>query len=111
MRRDITEQAISTDLLPKVFDLSTQLNPDELEEFETRFLDLCGFLQEIGLEDEPQSFALIIDRRLAALAKFVVNEGDAGPTSSGAGMTYGRADLIHCAAIEPLIDGEDGQAE
>jgi hypothetical protein len=102
------EQSIPIGLLASVFDLYTEMSADELIDFESRFFGLCKYLQEIGLEDQPQSFALIIDRRLAALAKFVVSEGtDKG---SGAGMNYGRAELIRCAATEPLIEDEDGQA-
>ena len=107
MAHIMKEQAIPTELLGKVFDLYTEMPADDLVDFESRFFGLCEYLQEIGLENEPQSFALIIDRRLAALAKFVVNAD--GDKSEGSGMNYGRADLIRCAATQPLIEDDEGQ--
>ena len=78
--------------------------------FEARTFGIFALLSERGWRGKRLgTLAIAIEFRLAALSRLLNAEGGRGFTSHGdaTGAALLHADLVRCAAEEPLIDQDD----
>ena len=110
--QDINAQKLSASLLGKVMHLWASLPPDEWNDFDRKLERVVELVaREQGGEENPM-LAMAAALRLMALDALVVDPEFRGwliTEHSPGGTTYIHGDLLRIAAVQPVLEGANGE--
>ncbi|MFC3713054.1 hypothetical protein ACFOMD_10750 [Sphingoaurantiacus capsulatus] len=103
---------VDPELLADVLNMHADMPAEDRGSFEARAFGIFRLLADRGYSQEGGALATAISLRLTALALLARENGGRGFTMPGDedGMDWVHADLVRCAAEEPLVEGDDEQA-
>ena len=109
--RKVNKTKVDPALLGEVMEMHANMPAEDRTSFEARTFRIIEMLNARGLQAERATMLLAIDFRLTALARLIDARGGRGFTRPGSevGMDWVHADLVRCAAEEPIIEDEAKQ--
>ncbi|CAN5749292.1 hypothetical protein BH11PSE6_BH11PSE6_25920 [soil metagenome] len=104
--RKVNRTKIEPALLGEAMQMHANMPAEDRTSFEARTFRIIEMLNERGLQAERATLLLAIDFRLTALSRLIEARGGLGFTRPGSetGMDWVHADLVRCAAEEPIIE-------
>lgn len=110
--KTVNKTKIEPNLLGDVMQMHADMPPEDRSSFEARAFRIFDLLNGRGYRGKKRAaLSVAIDFRLTALARLIDARGGRGFTMPGReeGMDWVHADLVRCAAEEPVVEDEARQ--
>lgn len=108
--RRVNKTKVEPKLLAEMMEMHAGMSAEDRPVFEARAFRMFELLDEHGFRGKRRAeLSLALDFRLTALARLTDAQGGRGFTRPGSekGMDWVHADLVRCAAEEPLVERDD----
>lgn len=107
--RTVNKTKVEPDLLGEVMQMHADMPAEDRSSIEARAFQMFNLLNERGYRGKKRAaLSVAIDFRLTALARLIDARGGRGFTMPGReeGMDWVHANLVRCAAEEPVVEDE-----